>query len=137
MRKHATVVLATLLMVGGCTSEPGEITGANACRGPAVAEVATGTTPLMTWTPACTVGYLSVLDSQFAPTWTIVDSGPSLPPLNGIRSGVTYGTVPPEAQLFGAPAAPLAPGGKYYLLLRVAGDHGGPGLLVDTVTFVP
>ena len=137
MWKVPAIGFVTLVLAGACTSEPGKITGATACRAPVAAAVSPGITPVITWTPDCTVGSLSVLDTVFQRTWTIIDSGSNVPPLNGIRSGVTYGTVPPEAHLFGSPASPLVGGKQYILLLRVEDDKGGSGRLVDTLTFIP
>jgi hypothetical protein len=138
MRTLTTVGLVTFAMAGGCTSEPGTITGATACSAPAVATVSPDLTPVFTWTPDCTIGYLSVLDTVFQPNWILFDSGSAVPPLNGIRSGVRYGTVPPEAKASGlGTGSPLAAGKVYWLLLRVIDDRGGPGLLVDTVSFIP
>jgi len=129
--------VVTLVLAAGCTSEPGKITGATACGAAAAAAISPGITPVITWTPDCTVGYLSVLDSVFQLTWTLIDSGSAVPPLNAIRSGVTYGTVPPEAQIFGSTASPLVRGDRYILVLRVEDDKGGSGRLVDTLTFRP
>ena len=102
-----------------------------------MASVSSGLTPSLTWVPDCTVGYLSVLDAHGQPTWIIVDSGSAIPPLNGIQSGVIYGTVPAEAKMFGFGTTPLVAGEPYYLLLRVSDDQGGPGRLVDTLSFTP
>jgi hypothetical protein len=138
MRKVPSIGLVAFILAAGCTSEPGKITGASACRGAAAASVSLGLTPVITWTPDCTVGYLSILDTIFQPTWILVDTGSAVPPLNGIRSGVTYGIVPPEAQAFAfTTASPLVSGKPYVLVLRVVDDQGGAGQLVDTLTFVP
>ena len=119
-----------------CTTEA-TITGATACKESVVASASSGLTPTFTWTPDCTIGHLSVLDIHGQPLWMLTDSGSIRPPLNGIHSGVVYLTVPPEAALLGSNADSLVAGASYYLLLKVRDDIGGPGRLIDTLTFVP
>ena len=135
MRRLLLICALTLIQVR-CTTEA-TITGATACKEPVVASASAGLTPTFTWTPDCTVGHLSVLDIHGQPLWMLTDSGSIIPPLNGIRSGVVYLTVPPEAALLGSFSDSLVEGESYYLLLRVRDDIGGPGRLIDTLTFVP
>ena len=129
----ARIVLC--ILAGACSTASTAIPGATACRSGAIAAVGPGLAPVISWNPDCTIGYLSVLDSTFQPTWIVVDSG-STGPLNGLRSGITYGVVPPGGRLLGPSAGPLSVGARYVLLLRVEAISG-PGKLVDTATFTP
>jgi hypothetical protein len=131
--KGAAVAIAVL---AGCSSEPSKITGDTACKGTAEAAITSGTTPVISWQPVCTIGTLQVGDLGGNITWLVTDSGSGSPPLNALRSGITYGSVPPEGQQSLLGLSPLQAGISYLLVLRVLDDQGGSHL-VDTLTFVP
>ena len=133
MRRY---VAMALLGLAACEHELDDIPGATACRHRAVATVSASLTPVFTWSPTCTVGYLHVADSSGQPSWLLLDSGSAPISLNGIRSAITYGVPPLEAREPAGPAAPLVPGRRYLLLLRV-GAIRGPGKFVDTTEFRP
>jgi len=126
-------ILLLLCLLGCHTSEI--IPGATACRHGATAALTSGTTPTITWTPGCTVGYIHIADSTGYPSWIVIDSG-TAGPLNALKSGIQYGVVPPEGRGFGLAAQPLKAGALYLLALRLA-SIGGNGRLVDTLWFRP
>ncbi len=130
------IAMAAVVGLAGCSTEPARVTGATACEGTAEASVTAGLTPVITWQPECTIGTLQVGDSGGNITWLVTDSGNGAPPLNGLRSGILYGTVPPEGQQSLLGLSPLQAGTSYLLILRVLDDQGGSHL-VDTLTFVP
>jgi hypothetical protein len=135
-RVSTRVATLGMVVVVGCSSEPSKITGDAACKGSAVASITSGITPVISWQPTCTVGTLQVGDLAGNITWLVTDSGNGSPPLNGLQSGITYGTVPPEGQQSLLGLSPLQAATSYLLILRVLDDQGGSHL-VDTLTFVP
>jgi hypothetical protein len=136
LSRRALLALSIPLFLRQCHNGFEDIPGETACQHRVVATVSSGLTPTISWTPICTVGYLHVADSTGRPSWLLVDSGSAPVPLNGIRSGITYGIVPTEAREVAEPATALVPGRLYFLLLRVSAIRG-PGKFIDTTTFRP
>jgi hypothetical protein len=101
------------------------------CTGPVDIQVSAGTTPRITWTPACRLFVLGV-EGDDGDVWVIVSEGG-----NRIASGVRYGVVPAGATSDEA-AIPLVAGQTYTIF---AARHTGPGSddgeLAGLLDFVP
>ena len=129
---RASAVLGLLACSGGRDgSGPGQ---AARCAAVNSIEVGTGTTPLVSWQPACNVGELWVApDQDFAmPVWVVRVSD-----LDALTSPIQYGVVPPDGfepftnnPEFGEP---LQAGTRYRVILRTAA--GAPAL--DSAVFTP
>lgn len=102
------------------------------CTGNVDIHVSGGTTPTITWTPACRVFVLGVEEEGGRDVWLIVSEGG-----NRIASGVRYGTVPAGATSDESAIALVA--GRTYTIF--AARHTGPasddGVLAGTRDFTP
>jgi hypothetical protein len=106
-RLAAIALLGVALACGGGTEPLAE------CTEPVDVSVTTGTTPTISWTPACGVGYLAVRRPlppslgvlEMAPVWIIRANERLIgsPVRYGIRPRGTSEVVAPEALLAGRP----------------------------------
>ena len=122
------------LLVGstGC-GDPATV-GEDACAPETAVTATAALAPTFTWLPDCAVGSLAVTTEAGDPLWSITsDPEADLTPSNRIRSGVTYGIVPKDADQFGD-LVPLTAGQAYQVLLRVT-DSRGDVTLVGTGSF--
>jgi hypothetical protein len=83
--------------------------------------------PVFTWTPACGMASLQIFPTVGPPEsgWVLYTGSNAAE--NPLRSGIRYGTRPPEA-IEPAPATALTPGADYTVVVyRWLGEVGGPG----------
>jgi hypothetical protein len=127
-RLVAAALLGFVPACGGGSTEPPA-----ACTGPVTVSVSGGTTPTISWTPDCGLGYLTVhrpLPPSLGfvgvePLWTIRADGPLIGP------SVRYGVRPRAATEVVAPRQ-LVAGQSYSVVV----DFSGQGVL-GSRTFTP
>ena len=93
---HSVRVVASLLMLAGCSSDSdpaGPSVALSPCTGAINVTVSSGTTPTFTWTPACTVAYM-IVEEDASDRWLLTATDRA----KGIAPGVRYGTVPAGAR---------------------------------------
>ena len=130
-------LLGVTLLVGaaGC-GEPATV-GGDACPADVAVAASTALVPTFIWMPDCAVGSLAVTTEPGDLVWSVAsDPDVDLTPTNRLRSGVIYGTVPPDAHQFGE-LVPLAPGQSYRVLLRVVYSRGDNALVGTGAFEVP
>lgn len=120
--------LAAVVALAGCDDDPTR-SGDDACRGNVSVSVSSGTTPSITWAPACRVTMLRVESGTLGAVWIIESPGGQ-----GIASGVRYGTVP-EGAAEDEPATPLVEGESYDAI--VFRGTGGDLTVAGVENFTP
>ena len=122
-RWYAALIAPAVL---GCTTEPNQFH--SGCTGEQVrVTVGVGTSPVLSWSPACEVGIVAVRDYPPAPpgsprevglpVWEITASD-QFGPNNLIRPQVRYGQAPATTTVVQA-AIPLVPGNSYIVEVGV------------------
>jgi len=134
--RHQALAVAGSLVVGftlwACSGDdppgPSIITE---CTGPVTATVSSGSSPVFSWTPTCSLFFLLVEpQGSGADLWSIIsDSTNAIPP------PVTYGVVPGGATELDAPQT-LVPGTAYDVyLFRWTGPGSQDGVMIGTASF--
>jgi hypothetical protein len=110
-------IMAATLLGAGVACGDGGTEPLRACSEPIQVSVSAGTSPTISWTPACGVGYLTVrrplppsTGGGVDPQWTIRSDG------QRIGSSVRYGVRPPGTVEVVAPQ-PLLAGQSYGVVL--------------------
>ena len=89
------------------------------CTGPVAISVSTGTTPTISWTPACKVYYLDIeVADTFEEIWAVANFDEK----NTISPGVKFGVTPSDTRLIEGPVT-LRAGTAYSVF--VAFYHNG------------
>jgi len=132
-RKHTRTrlrLIALAFAVVACSDSTA--TTQQECTGDVAISATGGTTPTITWSPACRLWVLGVEEQDGGDVWVITSSGG-----NRIASGVRYGTLPSGAAAL-QPATPLVVGRTYSIFLaRHTGPASDDGVLVGTADFTP
>ena len=122
----ATLVLAALT---ACSDSNGPDDGR--CEEAVNIVVTPGTSPTITWAPACTVAQLRVAKAvDGEDMWAVLSS------TNSINPGVEYGQTPAGATTTRLPA-PLLPGTEYRVILSVFDPESNELLVAATRLFTP
>lgn len=121
-------ILASGLACGYDSTSPG---GQAACTGNVSVAVSSGTTPSISWTPACKA-FLVLVEDNGGDVWGVISDG-----TNAIPTPVQYGVVPPSATELTPPSA-LSPGTAYSVAVhRWTGPGAQDGALIGTKPFTP
>ena len=132
MRRLRSAVLTAAALAGaGCgDDDPAGPDGLSRCTGDLVVSVSGGTTPTISWTPAC-AAYALIVEEGASDRWFLRATSAA-----GIAPGVRYGTVPPGASGDGEPAVPLVAGRTYDVgVFRGTADNNAT--LAGTSVFTP
>jgi len=133
VRHHIGKVTCLVLLGGliGCSDSSGT-EALEICTNPVTLTVGAGTTPKISWSPACLANQVVINEQGGGPAWAmffVVDSNPLRPPVH-------YGVV--QAGALGTPTspAPLTAGTTYNVNLFVD-PVGGPAELIGTKSVTP
>lgn len=133
-RLHRWPALAVLAaLTPGCddTTDPGTLPE---CGGAVSVAVGPGTTPAITWSPACRLFLVLVEDPNgTGDQWGVLSDSS-----NAITPSVTYGTVPQGATKELVPPSPLQGGHEYRLSgFRFTGPGHEDGEVIGQTAFTP
>ena len=121
-----TAVLVALLACSD-TNDPDD----GRCEEAVTITATPGTTPTISWTPACTVAQLRVAEvADDDEMWGIFTSE------NTITGGVVYGETPTGATATRAPLQ-LTTGVEYRVILSIHDPESGQLLVAATASFTP
>lgn len=126
------LLMTVLGLLAACGSDdPGAIP---ACTGPVAMTVGSGSTPRISWSPACRVATLTVdPNSDFTVVWVLRTAGDT----NGITPPIDYGASPNGVMTLFGPG-PLQAGTPYRVrILRATGDSTLPFAAVGASYFTP
>jgi hypothetical protein len=125
------IALAFLLPSLACSSDSNGPGGQAACAGNVTVVVSNGTTPSISWTPACRLFFVLVEEAQ-GDVWGAISDG-----TNAIETPVQYGVVPTGATELTPPVA-LNAGTQYTVSVhRWVGPGPQDGVLIGQLMFTP
>jgi hypothetical protein len=131
MYPRAGCVLAILLAGPACGSDTTGPSEQVACTGNVAVSVSSGTTPEISWDPACKA-YFVLVEEDGGDAWGVISEDGA----NAIATPVRYGVVPTGATELNPPS-PLSPGTAYAVgVFRWTGPPED-GTLIGTTTFTP
>ena len=117
---------SVLLAAGAGCSDPSET---SECHGDVTVAVNPGPAPVFSWTPACGLSFLSVVDrgDQSQPYWDVSASAPE----NTLAPPITFG-VTPDGATGGPPFQPLRAGGAYLVqVFRIVQQSDGSFMQIE------
>jgi len=130
MNPRTLCALASLLAGIACSdgASPVEQT---ACTGDVTLAVTSGTTPSISWSPACKL-FLMLVEAESGDVWGVISDG-----TNAIETPVGYGVVPAGATELAAPV-PLIAGAPYTVtVFRWTGPNAQDGTIIGQKVFTP
>ena len=131
MRTSSLVALSCpmLLACSSDSTDPGDFP---VCTGPVTIAVSSGTSPSISWTPACRLFFVNV-ELGAADQWSIISDS-----ANAIAPPVRYGVVPAGAEQSTAEVTPLEAGQTYDVnLFFWTGPDAQDGTFIGTQEFTP
>ncbi len=124
-------VLAILLAGPACGSDTTSPSEQVACTGNVAVSVSSGTTPSISWDPACRA-YGVLVEEDGGDVWGVISEDGT----NAIATPVRYGVVPPGATEF-TPPSPLSAGTAYSVVVFRWTGPPEDGTPIGTKAFTP
>lgn len=130
---RVVIVLAALIGIAACADQAPRVGAVAPCTGHVVIQVGTGTTPTISWQPACAVALVTVTDAADSLGEVFLWVAASLTFSESIAPPIVYGQSPAGAGPDLLPADSLTLGHQYMVRLNRTMYIGTPAM--DSIVF--